>query len=91
MLACVGKVCVQSWQAKTDRVRTTASAMTSRTEMVGERHRGTVMGALTLRDGPIWWHYQSVSGIVDNMLAGRDKPHLDGGLGASVAGRNQSN
>lgn len=34
------------------------------------------MGALTLRDGPIWWHYQSVSGIINNVHAGRDKPHI---------------
>jgi hypothetical protein len=81
MLACVGMVCVQGWV-----LQVKMTAMTSRTKRVGERHRGTVMGALTLRDGPIWWHYQSVSGIVNTMLAGRDKPHIDGGLGASSSG-----
>ena len=30
---------------------------------------GTVKDALTLRDGPIWWHYQSISGYTRHMHA----------------------
>jgi hypothetical protein len=47
------------------------------------------MDTLTLRDGPIWWHYQSVSGILENMHAGSDKPHIGDGWGVVLgeAGR----
>jgi hypothetical protein len=47
------------------------------------------MGALTLRDGPIWWHYQSVSGIVNNMLAAATYLMLTVGGSRQVAGRSR--
>jgi hypothetical protein len=88
MLAHVGKVRVQCWLLKVKMgVRTTATGMTSRAEAAGERYRCPVMGALTLRDGPIWWHYQSVSGISNSMLADATNLMLAVGGGRQGAGR----
>ena len=57
----------------------------------GEYNR-TVKDALTLRDGPIWWHYQSVSGIVNNLRADGDIPHFGGRLRVRRgAGRDRGN
>lgn len=48
--------------------------------------RGSSQGELTLRDGPIWWHYQSVSGHPQDMHAAGDAtsseniPHLENRL-----------
>jgi hypothetical protein len=49
------------------------------------------MYALTLQAGPISWHYQSVSGIINiNEQTGSDKPHFGDSLSMRrVAGRNR--
>jgi hypothetical protein len=88
MLAHVGMyVCSRKWKWGHG-TTVTVTAMTSRAN--GSKwYAGTVMGALTLRDGPIWWHYQSVSGIVNNMLAAATYLMLTVGGSRQVAGRSR--